>query len=147
MALTLEKILPLNLLDISANVTMTEGVIAPPGLDSAQVIRVDQATTFTFNWTASGLLFIPWFSTSHLQFDVFYELVGPSAAAILVPTTTSTTLGALTTTLTLPPNSVSAAVYRVVVRMMVRPPLPVGVVTPTVICGFEELGLIEYYDA
>ena len=145
MALNLEKVIPLTLLDVNANVSMVAS--APGGslgLDSPQVLRVDQATDLTFNWTLSGFL-AGWFLTSQLKFDAFYELMGPGEAVIAVPTSVATTLNApgQTITLTLGANTVPAGVYRVVVRMMVMPP---SGSTPTVICGFEELGLVEYYD-
>jgi hypothetical protein len=145
MALNLEKVIPLALLDVNSNVSMVAS--APGGglaLDSPQVLRVDQATDFTFNWTLGGFL-AGWFALSQLKFDAYYELMGPGEAVISVPTSVTTTLSApgQTITLTLAANAVPAGVYRIVVRMMVLPP---SGSTPTVICGFEELGLIEYYD-
>lgn len=142
MVLTLEKVINLSDLDVSADVTMIEGSTPSTGFDSPQVIRVDQATTFTFNWTRTGSL-LPWFDPSQLKFDVFYELMGPGEAVISVSTTTTTTLSALTTTLTLPANSIPAGVYRIAVRMMLLPP---SGSTPTKICGFAELDLVEYFD-
>jgi hypothetical protein len=143
MALNLEKFLNPILLDVSATVSMVEGAALPVigGLDSAQVIRVDQATNFTFNWAPSGLLLAGWFNTSQLRFDVFYEMVGSGAA--VPPTFVMSTLGAGVVVLTVPPNTITAGLYRIVVRMMVLPP---SLLTPTVICGFEEVGLVEYYD-
>jgi hypothetical protein len=143
MALNLEKVLNLALLDVSANVAMSPGTAIPSlGIDSPQVIRVDQSTVFTFTWTTAGFL-LPWFNASQLKFDVFYELMGAGESNILVPTTTTTTLGLLnTTTLTLAANAVPEGVYRIVVRMMLL--TPTGT-TPTPICGFEELDLVEYY--
>ncbi len=143
-ALNLEKVISLSDLDVSADVAMFEGlaVPAPAGTDLPQVLRVDQSTTFKFSWTRTGAL-LPWFDPSQVKFDVFYELMGPGEAVIAVPTATTTTLSALSTTLTLAANSVPAGVYRVVVRMMLLP--PVGA-TPTKICGFAELDLVEYYD-
>jgi hypothetical protein len=146
MALNLEKVIPTSILDVNANVSMVAS--APGGslgLDSPQVLRVDQATDFTFNWSIGGL-FSMFFTGASVKFDAFYELMGPGEAVIGVPTTTlPVTLGTLTTTLTLGANTVPAGVYRIVVRMMVMPPAGSGTI-PTVICGFEELGLIEYYD-
>ncbi len=141
--LNLEKILDTALLDVTADVVMSAGPTAPSpgGVDSAQVIRVDETTTFTFTWTTSGAL-LPWFNASQVKFDVFYELMGPGEAVIAVPTTTATTLGALTTTLTIAPNQIQEGVYRIVARMMMLP--PVGT-TPTKLCGFVDLDIVEYY--
>jgi hypothetical protein len=150
MVLNLEKVIDLSDLDVNADVVMFEGAAAPPpqGFDSPQVIRVDQSTTFTFNWTTSGAL-LPWFNGSQLKFDIFYEMMGPGEATFPVPSTT-TTLDALTVDLIVPANVVDSGVYRVVARMMMLPPVPCGSsgpspTTPTKICGFAELGLVEYY--
>jgi hypothetical protein len=144
MALNLEKVIPVAILDVNANVSMVAS--APGGgiaVDNPQVLRVDQATDFTFNWTIGGL-FAGFFMGASVKFDAFYELMGPGEAVIAVPTSTlPVALGTLTTTLTLGANTVPEGVYRIVVRMMVLPP---SGSTPTIICGFEELGLIEYYD-
>jgi hypothetical protein len=147
MALNLEKVIPLAMLDVNANVSMVAS--APGGgiaVDNPQVLRVDQATDITFTWTAGGLfgplfLFFPF----PMEFDAFYELMGPGEAVIAVPTSVATTSTApgQTITLTLAANTVPAGVYRIVIRMkVILPPST----TPTIIAGFEELGLIEYYD-
>ncbi len=149
MVLNLEKVIDLSDLDVNADVVMFEGPSAPSpvGFDSPQVIRVDQSTTFTFTWTATGAL-LPWFNGSQLKFDIFYEMMGPGEATFLIPSTT-TNLGALTVDLTVPANVVDPGVYRIVARMMMLPPVPCGQnsgpTTPTKICGFAELGLVEYY--
>ena len=144
MALTLEKVFPVAFLDLTATVTMVAS--APAGgvvVDNPQVLRVDQATDLTFDWTPSGLL---WFQFSDVKFDAFYELMGPGEAVIGAPTSITVPIGAFgvpqTTTLTIPGNNVPAGVYRIVLRMGVT---PTGFPQPTAICGFEELGLIEYY--
>jgi hypothetical protein len=147
----LEKVLPVALVDVSANISIVVSATPPLGVDNAQIIRVDQPTDFTFDWTPGGWLVQMGFFTGNLKFDVFYELMGPGEAVIGAPTTSSPLvipLGAFgvaqTYTLTIPANKVPPGVYRMVVRMGLLP--PAGATTPTIICGFEEVGLVEYYD-
>ena len=147
MALTLEKVFPVAFLDLTATVTMVAS--APAGgvvVDNPQVLRVDQATDLTFTWTAAGL-FGPMFLSFPfpMEFDAFYELMGPGEAVIAVPTSVSTSSNApgQTITLTIAANKIPAGVYRIVLRMKVILP---GGVPPTIIAGFEEVGLVEYYD-
>ena len=74
MALNLEKVIPVAILDVNANVSMVAS--APGGgiaVDNPQVLRVDQATDFTFNWTIGGL-FAGFFMGASVKFDAFYEL-------------------------------------------------------------------------
>jgi hypothetical protein len=147
MPLNLEKIVPLAMLDVNANYSFVAS--APGGgiaVDNPQVLRVDQATDLTFTWTAAGL-FGPMFLSFPfpMEFDAFYELMGPGEAVIAVPTSVSTSSNApgQTITLTIAANKIPAGVYRIVLRMKVILP---GGVPPTIIAGFEEVGLVEYYD-
>ncbi len=136
---------PTSVLAISANVNMTEGpstannpavITVPP-----TAIQVDQATTFSFNWSLSGSL-APFVGGSW-QFDVFYEQMGPAEATFPVPSklvlnVPSGTFQSGTTSIVVNPNTVPEGVFRIVIRMMMAP-------TPSPICGFVDLGLVEYY--
>lgn len=133
-------------LDVAANVNMTEGVstasfpstgIARP---RATAIQTDQATTFSFNWNLTGM-FAP-FVAGVWQFDAFYELMGPGEASFPVPSTSHSVPQSGTKTITVAPNVVAEGIYRVVVRMMLLAP---GSLHPSPICGFVDLGLVEYY--
>jgi hypothetical protein len=141
-SLNLEKILPIALIDVATNVTMTE-ITSTATVDDPSVIRVDEVTQFTFNWAATGSL-LPWFNSSQMKFDVFFEQMGPGEAVIGGSTSATVLLSAGTGIISLGAGSVPSGLYRIVVRMMLLPPAPFT--TPTQICGFVDLGLVEYYD-
>ena len=134
--------------DIDAKVTMVEG---PSTLDYSEgpvpnAIQVDQSTTFTFKWNLTGFLAGPLFATGNLKIDVFYELVG-GGALVSVPQTTVTlsptklTGPTATVDVVVAPLAVTEGVYRIVIRLAAF--LAGGTATP--VCGFTELGLIQYY--
>ena len=137
---------PTSMLDISASVDVTEGPsINPPGeviTTPPTSIQLDQPTIFTFNWSATGF-FAPFLTGPgrNLKFDVFYELMGPDEATFPIPSLSIPYTVGGPATLTVLANTVNTeGVYRVVVRMMYT-------ITgqPSPICGFVDLGLIEYY--
>jgi hypothetical protein len=130
---------------VSANVGMTEGTSTAgfPADPNPSAVQVDQATTFTFGWGATGALASWLVGSGAWKFDVFYELFGPGEATFPIPSQTLLNPAVTgTSTITVAPNTVPEGVYRVVIRMMLLQPGGVG---PSPICGFSDLGLVEYY--
>ena len=155
-AISFENVLPLaaSLLTMNANVGITEGSSTAnwgdnlPGLpasSNASIIQVDQATTLTFTWNATGML--NWIIKScSMKVDAFFELMGPGEASFAVPSATLPAMLPVSgfTTIVIPSGTVPEGVYRLVVRMMLIPPTGATPGTSP-ICGFTDLNLVEYY--
>lgn len=150
-----ENVLPFTpaQLAVTAGVNISEGPSTTDWADNLPgflasvndtIIQVDQASTFTFGWSATGS-FAGWLlNPCTCKVDVFYELMGPGEATFVVPAVTVPMSVSGTATINVAPNTVSEGVYRIVARMMIFPPTG-NIPASSPICGFTDMGLVEYY--
>ncbi|MEL6256482.1 MAG: hypothetical protein AAFR87_31050 [Bacteroidota bacterium] len=118
----------------------TTGFPGDPTVD--EIIQTDQSATVKVKWDTTGTL-VP-FLQGNWKGEVFLEKMGGGEVSGAAPSTTiayNPAVNSYSLTIVIPPNTVDAGIYRVVVCLSLE-----GITgQPGPVAAFGDLGLIKFY--